>query len=139
MSALVIFAADNPFARPEIIYGGIALVGAMLVGAIAIAIADKWRKKSMTPMQDDANELSHFRDMYEHGEITEEEYNELRRRVADKVKSAQTSLPEPPPDPTGRPNLAKLMKPAPPKPTANPKPPESGSDSSESPPPTGTV
>lgn len=139
MSALVVFAADNPFSRPEIIYGGAALVGAMLVGAIAIAVADKWRKRAMTPMRDDANELSHFRDMYEHGELTEEEYNELRRRVADKVKSAPTVLPEPPPDPSGRPSLAKLAKPNLPKPNAKPQPPESSNDSPESPPSTGAV
>ncbi|AMV28609.1 hypothetical protein VT84_29665 [Gemmata sp. SH-PL17] len=88
MWALSLLAAEDPLTRPEIIYGVAGLVGAMLVGAIAISLTDKWRKRATAPAHDATDMLTNYRDMYEHGEITEAEYTELRRKVADKVKNA---------------------------------------------------
>lgn len=87
---------DNPMRRPEVIWGTIGLAVALLVGAAVIWLVDKWRKRHATGTIDPHRELTDFRTLYEQGEITEEEYNRLRNRVAERVKAA-VGLPPPPP------------------------------------------
>jgi hypothetical protein len=86
----------DPLRRPEMIIAIFALAAALLLGAGVIYWVDKWRKRSgaATTEGGGVNVLTDYRDMYEHGEITEAEYAELRRRVAEKVKA-------PSPGPTG--------------------------------------
>lgn len=81
---------NDPLMRSDVIYGILGLTAALLVGAIVIYAVDKWRKQAAagTTDADEAGSLSSYRDMYENGEITEEEYAELRRRVAEKMKKA---------------------------------------------------
>lgn len=75
----------NPLQSDEIIWGTLALTGALLAGAILVYLTDKWRKRNERP-DDDAAVLSGYRAMYENGEITEAEYAELRNRVAAQMK-----------------------------------------------------
>ncbi len=134
MWALSLLAAEDPLTRPEIIYGVAGLVGAMLIGAIAISLTDKWRKRATAPAHDATDMLTNYRDMYEHGEITEAEYTELRRKVADKVKNAPAPVAPPQPDPSGRPDPAKFAIPAPPDSGAKTEPPAPPAVPPESPP-----
>lgn len=143
MWAHILFAADNPLDRPEIIYGFAGLVVALLAGAFAISLADKWRKRTAAPVRGDEDLLTTYRDMYEHGEITEAEYAELRRKAADKVKNAPAPAPAaaaaaPAPDPTGRPDPAKLAVPAPPARVIPRDPPVPPAAPPDPPPPPGT-
>lgn len=81
--------AGSPFDRPEIILGTAGLAGALLVGALVIFLVDRWRKRSATAdFADAGSELTSFRAMYERGEITEEEYNRLRLKVSERVKTS---------------------------------------------------
>jgi hypothetical protein len=117
---------DDPFSRPEIIWGTLGLTAALLVGAAVIYSVDKWRKKAAEGSRDDTESLTSFRAMYEAGEITEAEYAELKRKLAEKVKKApggSAGGPQPPPGerPPPRP-------PEPPAPPAGPtEPPPSPS------------
>jgi hypothetical protein len=115
---------DDPLTRPEIIWGTLGLTAALLVGAAVIYAVDKWRKKAAEGSQDDTESLTSFRAMYEAGEITEAEYAELKRKLAEKVKKgpAGGGAPAPPGDrPPPRP-------PEPPAPPAGPtEPPPSPS------------
>ena len=138
MWAFSLLAADDPLSRPEIIYGVAALVGAMLVGAIAISLTDRWRKRATAPAHDVTDVLTTYRDMYEHGEITEAEYTELRRKVAEKVKNTPAPVVPPPPDPTGRPDPAKLVVPPLFAPEVKPDPPAPPDAPPESPPAPGS-
>ncbi|HEY1192239.1 MAG TPA: hypothetical protein VGE74_31735 [Gemmata sp.] len=104
---------SDPLSRPELLYGIAGLVFALLAGAIAISAADRWRKRTAVPAHDETDILTTYRDMYEHGELTEAEYAELRRKVAEKVKQAPAPPKPPEPDPTGRPDPAKFALPAP--------------------------
>jgi hypothetical protein len=94
MWSLVLFAQNtadkgDPLRRPEVIFGILALSGALLVGAGVIYWVDRWRKRAVVVSEQDAvGSLTSYREMYEQGEITEAEYAELRRRVAEKVKQA---------------------------------------------------
>lgn len=86
-------ADKDPFRQPEVIWGTAGLAVALLVGAFVIWIVDRWRKRT-TQATNTANELTEFREMYERGEITEEEYAKLRTRVAGRVKApAATTTP----------------------------------------------
>ncbi|MDY3561593.1 hypothetical protein R5W23_002871 [Gemmata sp. JC673] len=132
-------AADDPLSRPELLYGIAGLVLALLGGAIAISLADRWRKRSAAPVGvDETDMLTTYRDMYEHGELTDGEYAELRRRVAEKVKNMPVPAKPPAPDPSGRPDPAKLAPPAPPA-AGGRLDPDAPTVPTELPPPAGTA
>src|SRR5262245_58979696 len=89
MWALVIFADSqqgNPLHRPEILWGTLGLAAALLAGEAVIYIVDKWRKRAAQTGEDELGSLTSFRAMYENGEITEAEYIELRRKLAERAK-----------------------------------------------------
>ncbi len=77
---------DDPLSRPEILWGTLGLTAALLVGAAVIYAVDRWRKKTAEGTHDDTESLTSFRAMYEAGEITDVEYAELKRKLAEKVK-----------------------------------------------------
>jgi len=108
---------DDPLRRPEVIWGTAALAGALLFGAFAVWMVDKWRKKSETK-PDATGELTGFRGMFDRGEITQDEYAKLRERVAQRVKTPPKP-PDSPPSPTP-PLLPPLSNSAAQPPSANP-------------------
>lgn len=117
----------DPLQSPEVIWGVVGLAGALFAGAGIIYAVDKWRKRAAQVVSeaDEATALSSYREMFENGEITEAEYAELRRRVADKVKKP-SAKPDPGPGPGGRPAMPPLSPPpAPPPAPAEPPPPPS--------------
>jgi len=108
-------AAGSPLDRPDLIYGTAGLAGALLVGAVAVYVVDRWRKRAATAdRMEVGTELTGFRAMYERGEITEAEYVRLREKVAARVKPAPAAggaapppagAISPPPPPAGGPLL----------------------------------
>ena len=118
---------DDPLMRSEVVWGVLGLTASLLVGAGVIYAVDKWRKRASagTTEADLAAELTSFRNMYESGEITEAEYAELRRRVAEKVKKAPPKPDAGPPatGPGGRPADPPLPPPPEPPPPEPPPPP----------------
>ena len=63
------------------------LVLVLLIGAVVLHYTDAWRKQQqLIPPHESAESLSTFREMFEHGEITEAEYLAVRNRVAVRVK-----------------------------------------------------
>jgi hypothetical protein len=125
MPALSLFAhllADgraDPLMRSEVVWGVFGLTGAMLAGAAVIYAVDKWRKRAAAgPTDADvAASLTSFRDMYENGEISESEYADLRRRVAEKMKKPTAAAP-----PVAAPLHSVPLAPLPP-PAGSPEPP----------------
>ncbi|QJW94447.1 hypothetical protein [Frigoriglobus tundricola] len=146
MWSLFLFAQtrEDPLRRPEVVWGVIGLTVALLAGAAVIYAVDRWRKRAMAAVTDtdEAGSLTSFRDMFESGEITEAEYAELRRRVAEKVKKkpaaavAETKLLPPAPSrpasspPQGASNVAPVTDSSPP-----PAPPGAPGVPPEPPPP----
>jgi hypothetical protein len=117
----------DPFREPEVIWGTIGLMVALLVGAFFVWLVDRWRKKSAVGSGSDAKEeLTDFRAMYESGEITQDEYVRLRERVSERVKQTPTA---------SRPDATSETKPAAAGPTESapgvpppPPPPVAGGD-----------
>jgi hypothetical protein len=117
---------DDPLTRPEILWGTLGLTAALLVGAAVIYAVDKWRKKAAEGSQDDTESLTSFRAMHEAGEITDAEYAELKRKLAEKVKKAPAGAngaAAPAPAQPGE--RATLNPPAPPAAPTEPPPPPS--------------
>lgn len=74
--------------RAEFWWGTGGLVAALLAGAVAITLVDRWRKRqALAETAESGEELTGFRTMYERGEITEAEYARLRQKVAGRVKA----------------------------------------------------
>jgi hypothetical protein len=66
-----------------ILWSGV-LLGVLVVGAMFIARLDRWRKRQMEGAGDPDPVMS-FREMYERGEISKEEYDRVLRQVAERV------------------------------------------------------
>jgi len=84
-------AAGSPFDRPELIWGMAGLAAALVVGAVAILFVDRWRRSAALVEREPGQELTDFRAMFERGEISKEEYEKLRLKVAIRVKPGETA------------------------------------------------
>ena len=73
-----------------------ALVGVLLFGAFVISRLDRWRKRQMEAEDDSPGHVTSFRDMYERGELSREEYDRVLRRVAERVGARPKPVPAPP-------------------------------------------
>lgn len=74
-------------ARPQILnerllwaIGG--LVAALLVGAFLLSMVERWRKRQLSDEVVNLDPLSDFRRMYERGELSKEEYENIRAKLA---------------------------------------------------------
>jgi hypothetical protein len=100
--------APRPWWDPRFLVAALALVGIILLGALIIAWLDRWRKRS-GPQPFNANDqLAHFRELYEQGELSQEEFERIRVRLTAQLRQewdvpGGTSTPAAPesPKPTG--------------------------------------
>lgn len=95
-------AAGSPFDRPDFLWGMAGLAAALVAGAIAIVLVDRWRKRAAMTDLLAGEELTDYRGMLERGEISKEEYEKLRLKVAKRVKpedAAPAAAPSSPANP----------------------------------------
>jgi hypothetical protein len=84
----------------------IILVGVLVLGAIIIAAAGKWRTRPTSVDLSASDQLAQFREMHERGEISEAEFQRLRAVLAEQmrqdlnVKPRAPATPAAPPDQT---------------------------------------
>lgn len=91
----------TPFLGP-----GLWLAGALLLGALLVAIIRRWQRGESSPSA--SNQLAHFRDLYEKGQISEEEFKRLRSVLGGELRRSLQiphgqQTPEKPPDALPRP------------------------------------
>ncbi len=67
--------------KPQILVAGAYLAGALLLGAVVIALASRWRRQSSDYRVPPDAQLAHFRSLYEQGAISAEEFERLRNAV----------------------------------------------------------
>jgi hypothetical protein len=65
----------------ELMWATVALVGAVLIGVVVIVWVDRWRKRSLADMQAPADELGHYRELFDQGLLSAEEYERICRRL----------------------------------------------------------
>jgi hypothetical protein len=78
-----------------ILWSGV-LLGVLVLGAVVIARLDRWRKRQIEGAVDDSDPVMSFREMYDRGEISKEEYDRVLRRVAERVGAKPKPVPVPP-------------------------------------------
>src|SRR5262249_38292205 len=61
-------------------------IATLLLGALVFAWLDRWRKRSRRDDASPADLLTSFRSSYEQGELSQEEYERIRARLAPKIK-----------------------------------------------------
>jgi len=78
--------AANPFATMEFFLTIALLVGILFGGALVLLITDNWRKRRDARALESTETLTHYRRLYDRGELTEAEYRKIRDRVATQMK-----------------------------------------------------
>jgi hypothetical protein len=94
------------FVDPRFFWATLALVGTLLFAALVIWLVDRWRKRSPR-VPSSGDQLTHFRRLYEQGEISAEEFARIRgllteRLIQELAAPSPSSEPAAPPPP--RPN-----------------------------------
>jgi|GraSoiStandDraft_32_1057276.scaffolds.fasta_scaffold230689_1 hypothetical protein len=95
--------------RDQLLWAGPAMAVALLLLALVVAWLQRWRKQvdAVQPTPDD--ELTHFRVLYERGEISREEFDRIEARLQQRLRQMldmpqpPAPVPNPPPDPSAPP------------------------------------
>ena len=81
----------NAFESPDTwLYTGL-LILVLLLGAVLLSWAERWRKRQLRDDQNPAESLTSFRELLESGELGREEYDRIRRKVATRAVSPTTN------------------------------------------------
>jgi hypothetical protein len=86
-SAGTLVAAGPSFLDPRVLALTGAIAGALLLGAIILALVDRWRKKQMNDTRNVQEELATYRALYQRGELSAAEYERVRTRLVDRLKT----------------------------------------------------
>jgi hypothetical protein len=86
----------------------------IIAGALVIARVDRWRKRQMEAGDETPTHIGSFREMFDNGEISREEYDEVLRRMAAKANAkVKVVTPPPPASPSENPPPASPENPPP--------------------------
>jgi hypothetical protein len=58
------------------------LVATLLAGAVVLALIDRWRKKQLSDPTGERDPLTTYRELYQRGELSKEEYVKIRDKLA---------------------------------------------------------
>jgi hypothetical protein len=99
MALTLLLAEAAPGGRPppgEWLKAALPLVGALLVGAVILYLFDRWRKRAARREANASNDqLSHFRSLYEEGEMSREEFERVKALLSGQLRQ-ELNVPAPP-------------------------------------------
>ena len=88
---------------PQLLWAMAALIATLLLGALILAWLGRWRKRGDRDTLTPVDQLTAFRQSYDRGELSQQEYERIRTKLAPKLRQ-QVNLPpkpakapEPPP------------------------------------------
>jgi membrane protein YqaA with SNARE-associated domain len=88
-------AAGNLLESSDFLLGSLLLALALMLGGAVIWMMDRWRKRQDAEIERNAmNSFAHYRELYEEGELSEEEYERIRAGLHGGTRK--------PPEPTSR-------------------------------------
>jgi len=64
--------------RPELLIAWTILLGALVVGWLTVRVVREWRKQAVAPGPSPAEQLAHFQQLFERGELTAGEWERIR-------------------------------------------------------------
>jgi hypothetical protein len=81
----------------EVLWVIVPLFGVCLVGVLILYFVDRWRKRVQAGEDNDSSsdQLSHFRTLYERGEMSREEYDRVKTLLAGQLRK-EMNVPAPP-------------------------------------------
>jgi hypothetical protein len=80
--------------KSPVLWTTLALVVALLLGALVIAVAERWRKTTREGRSDAGDQLAHFRRLYERGELSREEFERIRAKLGTRLRK-ELDMPAP--------------------------------------------
>ena len=90
--------------RAPVLWTTLALVAALLIAALVLAVVDRWRKRSAgSERLSPGEQLTHFRRLYDRGELSREEFERIRALLGAKLRQ-DLELPGGKPEPAPAPN-----------------------------------
>jgi hypothetical protein len=102
------------------------LAAALIVGAVLIALAQRWRRSTTSPSPgvSASDQMAEFNKLYERGAMSKEEFEKVRAKLFREIRQASDLPPVPPPTaapavpPAAPPADTAVQPPAPPPETA---------------------
>ncbi len=81
-------AAPRRLTPGELLWAALPLIGILLLGALIIYLFDRWRKRAAAANEvcDPNDQLSHFRSLYERGEMSREEFESVKALLAGQLR-----------------------------------------------------
>src|SRR5438445_4827795 len=81
-------------ARLQFVWYTLGIVGALLAGALVIALVERWRKKSGVEGLSAGDQLTHFRKLYDQGTISQEEFERIRSQLVPDLRKEMMVQPQ---------------------------------------------
>jgi hypothetical protein len=81
---------------PRLLWATVALTAIILAGALVLYWLDRWRKNNAVCASNNANDqLAHFRELYEAGDLSQEEFNRIRAKLSVPAQGEPTTKLDP--------------------------------------------
>ena len=77
------------------VFATLGLVVALLLGALIIAMVERWRKRAANSNVTAGDQLTHFRQLYDQGAMSKEEYDRVRAQLAGDLRKELNLGPNP--------------------------------------------
>jgi hypothetical protein len=87
--------AGSVWSDPRWVGAMLALVGLILLGVVVIGWLKSWRKQAESGRPTANDQLAHFQALYQRGELSPEEFDRVRTRLASQLRQ-ELDLPAPP-------------------------------------------
>lgn len=111
----------------RLVYNTLYIVAALLLGAIVIAVVNRWRRGSRSDSLSPSDLLTQYRSLYEEGAISQEEFERLRSLLSRRIRDRSDA---PPPKAARNPETGAIESIRPPEST-NPENPSGPTDPPE--------
>jgi hypothetical protein len=73
---------------PTLLVTGLLLAGVLLLGAVVIAWAGRWHRRSGPQATDPNEQLAQFRSLYQQGALSREEFERLRTLLGGQIRES---------------------------------------------------
>src|SRR5207249_11779047 len=105
---LVLEALQGPVARPStsspwtntLLLSTLVLV-VLLIGIVVVIWFDRWRRQGEGPICTPQDQMSQFQQLYDRGELSQEEFDRIKRSLGAPVTGPQTAPPTASPNGSG--------------------------------------
>lgn len=98
---MVVFGLVPGDVSRQLLWTSLAFAGVLLLLALVVALLERWRKRSPQERLSAGDQLAHFRELYEQGELSREEYARLHALLSERIREEmEVEIPPAPAAPT---------------------------------------